>query len=65
MLTGFQKKNTAKKLGLPNLDSQNIISEFQQYFTGVKDPRVERKKLHLLSDIISIAVLAVIAGAEG
>jgi predicted transposase YbfD/YdcC len=65
MLTGFEKKSTAKKFGLPNLDSQNIISEFQQYFTGVKDPRVERKKLHLLSDIISIAVLAVIAGAEG
>jgi hypothetical protein len=40
MLAGFKKKSTAKTFGLPNLDSQDIISEFQQYFTGVKDPRV-------------------------
>jgi predicted transposase YbfD/YdcC len=65
MLTGFKKKSTAKTFGLPNLDSQNVISEFQQNFIGIKDPRVDRTKLHLLSDIISIAVLAVIAGAQG
>lgn len=34
-------------------------------FVAVPDPRVERTRLHILSDIIAIAVLAVIAGAEG
>jgi hypothetical protein len=31
----------------------------------VKDPRVERTRYHLLTDIITIAILAVIAGAQG
>lgn len=34
-------------------------------FAEVVDPRVERTKLHALSDILTLAVLAVIAGAEG
>src|SRR5215212_223574 len=31
----------------------------------IVDPRIERTKRHLLSDILTLAVLAVIAGAEG
>ncbi|MBC6434622.1 ISAs1 family transposase [Nostoc sp. HG1] len=42
-----------------------MTSEFQEYFTQVKDPRVERTRWHLLPDIITIAILAVIAGAQG
>jgi predicted transposase YbfD/YdcC len=34
-------------------------------FAEIVDPRIERTKLHLLSDILTLAVLAVIAGAEG
>lgn len=34
-------------------------------FSEIADPRVERTKRHLLSDILTLAVLAVIAGAEG
>jgi predicted transposase YbfD/YdcC len=34
-------------------------------FSEIVDPRVERTKRHLLSDILTLAVLAVIAGAEG
>ncbi|MEH1861017.1 MAG: transposase family protein [Nostoc sp.] len=40
-------------------------SKFQEYFTEVKDPRAERTRWHLLTDIITISILAVIAGAQG
>src|ERR1700679_3353580 len=33
-------------------------------FAEIVDPRIERTKLPLLSDILTLAVLAVIAGAE-
>ncbi len=35
-----------------------------QFFTGMKDPRVERTRDHLLTDIIYITIAAVISGAE-
>jgi tetrahydromethanopterin S-methyltransferase subunit C len=35
------------------------------YFTEIEDPRVERTRQHKLIDIISIAICAVICGAEG
>ena len=31
----------------------------------LKDPRVERTKKHLLTDILTVAILAIIAGAQG
>lgn len=34
-------------------------------FSEVVDPRIERTKRHSLSDVLTLAVLAVIAGAEG
>jgi len=34
-------------------------------FSEIADPRIERTKRHLLSDILTLAVLAVVAGAEG
>jgi predicted transposase YbfD/YdcC len=37
----------------------------QSVFEGIEDPRVDRTKLHQLEDIILIAILAVICGAEG
>jgi len=36
-----------------------------KHFTRLKDPRVERTKEHQLLDIVAIAVLAVISGADG
>lgn len=35
-----------------------------EYFATVTDPRVERTKLHLLSDILVMAICAVICGAD-
>jgi predicted transposase YbfD/YdcC len=37
---------------------------FADYFADLPDPRVDRTKKHLLSDILVIAVCAVIAGAD-
>jgi predicted transposase YbfD/YdcC len=34
------------------------------FFSKLKDPRIERTKAHLLEDIIAIAIMAVICGAE-
>ena len=34
-------------------------------FSELVDPRIDRTKQHLLSDVLTLAVLAVIAGAEG
>jgi len=65
MITGFKKKSKIKTSFTPNIDSKGITRDFQEYFTFLKDPRVERTKLHLLSDIITISILAVIAGALG
>ena len=35
------------------------------HFGGLKDPRIERTKRHLLVDIVCLSICAVIAGAEG
>jgi len=37
----------------------------QSVFEGIEDTRMDRTKLHQLEDIILIAILAVICGAEG
>jgi len=36
----------------------------ESHFNNIEDPRIERKKLHKLIDIITIAICAVICGAE-
>ena len=35
-----------------------------EYFATVTDPRVDRTKLHLLMDILVMAICAVICGAD-
>nr|MDJ0718290.1 ISAs1 family transposase [Prochloraceae cyanobacterium] len=58
-----KKKSRAKRPELTPIDE--IQANLSSYFTDVKDPRVKRTKKHLLKDILVIAILAVIAGAEG
>ena len=36
-----------------------------EHFSSLKDPRIERKKLHALMDIIVLVVCGIISGAEG
>ena len=40
-------------------------SSIAEHFENVVDPRIERSKEHLLIDILTIAILAVICGADG
>lgn len=65
MPTGIEKNNKIETSFTSSIGSFKIISKFQEYFTEVKDPRVEKTRLHPLTDIITISILAVIAGAEG
>jgi predicted transposase YbfD/YdcC len=41
------------------------LKKIEEHFGTVKDPRIDRSKDHKLIDIISIAICAVICGAEG
>src|SRR5512142_1963925 len=41
-----------------------IGRSLREHFAHLEDPRVERTKVHLLLDIVTIALCAVIAGAE-
>jgi hypothetical protein len=34
------------------------------YFTGLTDPRVDRTKVYLLDEIVFIAIVSVLCGAE-
>jgi hypothetical protein len=36
-----------------------------EHFSSLKDPRIERKKLHQLMDILVLTVCATLSGAEG
>ena len=35
------------------------------HFTSLKDPRVERTKLHALTDIVAVTICGVLCGADG
>jgi predicted transposase YbfD/YdcC len=43
---------------------KNHVLSLEESFSRVRDPRVDRTKLHKLQDIIIIAICAVICGAE-
>jgi hypothetical protein len=47
-------------------DSANEVNGgLMAYFSIIRDPRIERTKKHLLIDILTIAICAVICGSEG
>jgi hypothetical protein len=46
-------------------DIGSIQQSLVEHFSDIKDPRVDRTKKHQLIDILVIAILAVIAGAQG
>jgi len=45
--------------------SSPVTASFVEHFSGLKDSRIERKKLHALPDILVLVVCAMISGAEG
>lgn len=46
---------------MPDLSAQSILP----FLENIKDPRIDRTKKHLLADILTITICAVICGAEG
>ena len=44
--------------------SKNISESFEHDLGGIEDPRVERTKLHPLSEILLIVLAGAICGAE-
>lgn len=46
---------------MPETPQSSVTKHFEQ----VEDPRIDRSKAHLLIDILTIAILAVICGADG
>jgi hypothetical protein len=58
-----------KRTHSPSKPQSSTINEIQAnlsgYFADIRDPRVSRTQKHLLKDILAIAILAVIGGAEG
>lgn len=58
-----------KRTQSPEKPQSSTINEIQAnlsgYFADIRDPRVSRTQKHLLKDILAIAILAVIGGAEG
>ena len=63
---GFKTALIAKETNNSYQDDAHFLTKsFFQNFADLNDPRIERTKDHLLIDIIAIAILAVISGAEG
>jgi predicted transposase YbfD/YdcC len=66
MAKGFTSTLTPQQkiIGVSNpTDLLNV--SFLNHFENLTDPRIERSKEHLLIDIVAIAILAVISGADG
>ena len=66
MARGFSKAVNSQQKPTNSLPSMNILNtSFLEHFADLNDPRIERSKEHLLKDIIAIAILAIISGADG
>ncbi|GEM_PF-1237191 len=68
MTSGFNSSNNppapkSKALSVANANA--LTSRISSIFGEIEDPRVERNRVHLLTDILIIAILSVIAGAKG
>ncbi|NEP51635.1 MAG: transposase family protein [Moorea sp. SIO3C2] len=66
MSRGFNSSFTPKNKQTSQSKINKFLStSFFQHFATLSDPRIDRSKEHLLIDILAIAILAVISGAEG
>ena len=45
------------------METKNVAVNIEEHFGSIQDPRIDRQKLHLLLDIIVIAICASICGA--
>jgi DDE_Tnp_1-associated len=68
MVTGFKSPlnppvRTSKIVSIA--EASALTQKMSSIFAEIKDPRVEKNRVHLLTDILIIAILSVIAGAKG
>ncbi len=66
MASGFNSaRSKHKNLKLVNVPSAAAVTEqMHSLFSEIEDPRVQRTRAHLLTDILIIGILSVIAGAK-
>ena len=67
MASGFKspQKQIRSSKALSIASASLLTEKIGEIFSEVEDPRVERTRVHLLTDILIIAILSVIAGAKG
>jgi len=67
MASGFNsarlKRKTDCKLNV--LSASAVTEQMQNYFSEIEDPRAQRTRAHLLTDILIIGILSVLAGGKG
>ncbi len=67
MTSGFNsarsKRKTNAKLNVPSATA--VTEQMHSFFSEIEDPRVQRTRAHLLTDILIIGILSVIAGGKG
>ena len=65
----MKAKGTPIEQQFPNhcdtLEAITLSQRLQDCFKSIQDPRVERRRVHQLYDILTIAILSTIAGGEG
>ncbi len=65
MTKGFSRVDDSRPKRAKCLDATTLSQRLKDCLASIKDPRVERTRLHQLSDILTIAILSVIAGGNG
>jgi hypothetical protein len=72
MSQGFRTESVDAKKSFRNQRKPTEVASIEciqqslvKHFGDIEDPRVERTKKHQLTDILVIAILAIIAGAQG
>jgi predicted transposase YbfD/YdcC len=66
--TGFQQQQNRRRrkaLVSPIASAAAVGKHLMDFFCNIPDPRVARTRAHHLSDILMIAILAILAGAKG
>ena len=67
MASGFKfAKTTIKSSKNLSIANASVLTEkITLVFSEIEDPRVERTRVHVLTDILIIGILSVIAGGKG
>lgn len=66
MTNGFAAKRFRPSRKIISCAQASAVTEqLLAHFGEIKDPRVERTRAHILSDILMMGILAIIAGAKG